>query len=443
MISIPIRPIWLRLVILLALSGVFGTLGWLLVRAAIGASISTYLGRNPNLTNTARLAGADSAARYAAQDPFVRWQRGATYLAVAAEEDTERLLPQAVAELREAARLSPADYRIWLALGRALDRSGATAEATTAFTRATQSAPNHFETQWSLGNHLLRADQRAAAFVALRAALRTRPVALPLIFDYAWNAFAGDGAAVIQALSADDATRNRYAGQFAAQLIQRQRLPEALALWRTSGAHSNAETLALIQSLASAGHFQAAFELWQAAKEPTWPPPDAGSQLANGSFEQNFDPQTTLPLLSWRATPNAGVLASLDQQQHAAGALSLRLRFDVADNQPLLLATQTAPVRPNTNYCLRFAVKTEALQSLSNVLVGVYDAANEQRLSVVTPPFANGTSDWTETKLSFTTKPETEAVTLRLQRLPCGEPPCPLTGRLWLDNFILTECQHP
>lgn len=436
MFSIPIRPVALRLALLLALVGMLGWLGWIISRAAVGDSIATYVERNPNLSNAARVAGADAAVKYAPNDPLVRWQRGGIYLTAAADEQAEAYLPTAVTDLREAARLSPADFRLWLTLGRALERNGALGEARAAFERAAQLAPNHFETQWSLGNHLLRAGDREAAFAALRAALRTRPAALPLIFDYAWNAYDGDTAATIKAL----APSNEMRGQLAATLITRNRVDEALALWRATAPHSTAETVKFVTALTQAGRFKAAAELWRSLNDTNLPRPDDGSLLANGGFEQNFDPATALPLFAWRVGSHPGVTVTLDQQTHAAGQLSLRFKFAVPENLTLILATQTVLVQPNKSYCLRFAARTEALQSLSTPLIGVVDAGDENRLRTATAPLPTGANDWKEIVLHFVTKAETEAMTVRVQRLPCAEPPCPLTGRLWLDNFKLVEC---
>lgn len=436
MIHLQIRPLALRLVLLLVLTACLGWLGWLNTRAAIGDSISNYAERSPDLSNEARLRSADTAATYATQDPLVRWKRGGIYLAVAADEQAEQLLPVASSELRSATQLSPNDYRLWLTYGRALERNGTLAEARAAFNRAVELAPQHFDPQWGLGNHLLRAGEPEAAFAALRKALRQRPAAMPLIFDYAWNVYEGNSRAIVEALADTHETRM----QLAALLSGRNRVEDALQLWRASGAPTPAETRQLAEALTNAGHFNAAYELWRAAKDDTLPPTDDASLLANGSFEQNFDPASTLPLLSWRSQPGKTVTVSLDQQTRAAGQMSLRFRFEQEENLTLILATQTAPVKPNTSYCLSFAARSEALQSLSTPLVSVVDAADNNRLSVTTLPLPNGTHVWQTTTIRFTTKPETEAVTVRVQRLPCAEPPCPLTGRLWLDDFKLAEC---
>ena len=109
----------------------------------------------------------------------------------------------------------------------------------------------------------------------------------------------------------------------------------------------------------------------------------------------------------------AGVAVTLDRLNHAAGKFGLRLRFENKDNPTLVLATQTVPVAPQTTYCLSFQYKTDSLQSLSTPVLSVQDAADEKRLAVSTSLFPNGTQDWQAATLRFTTKPETEAITVR------------------------------
>ena len=204
---IPIRLWPLRIGLLLALVALCGWFGLTLIRMALGDGLVTALQRAPNLAAKTRLATADDAAAYSPADPLVRWERGATYLAAANEEQNNAYAQTAVSELRAATALSPRDARIWLAYGKALARAGDNAEAKAALTRATELAPNHFDPHWTLGNHLLRAGERDAAFAALQTALRKRPAALPLVFEYAWSFYQGDAAAVIRALNPPPALR--------------------------------------------------------------------------------------------------------------------------------------------------------------------------------------------------------------------------------------------
>ena len=70
-------------------------------------------------------------------------------------------------------------------------------------------------------------------------------------------------------------------------------------------------------------------------------------------------------------------------------------------------------------------------------LVEVFDAADAKRMRAAAPSLPTGTNDWKDYQIDFTTAAATEAVTVRVQRPPCGEPPCPINGRLWLDAFAL------
>jgi len=67
------------------------------------------------------------------------------------------------------------------------------------------------------------------------------------------------------------------------------------------------------------------------------------------------------------------------------------------------------------------------------------DAADPGKLRATKEPLPNGTSDWREEQLKFTTSAKTEAVTVRFQRQPCPDPPCLLTGKVFFDAFKLNE----
>lgn len=431
MTTIPLRFLPLRILLLLLIAGALGWLIWFVVNLAIGDSLMTFVQRNPNLAVEARLAGADQAVQYAARDPLLRWQRGGVYLNAANEDLLEERLTVAVNDLRQAAQLRPEDYRVWLTLGRALDRNGATAEARGALARAVQLAPNHFDPHWWLGNHLLRTGERDAAFAALRLALKNRPSALPLVLDYAWNFYQGDGRAVAQALELPDEMKP----QLAAQLIVRGRVEDGLAIWRAAQSNS-AGARQVVEALIVAKRYAAAHEIWQAAPAAERPAADADSLLANGGFEQRLALNEAAPFLTWRIAPVGGVRVTLDRKEPRAGQQALRLSFDVPGNALLIAATQTVIVQGATAYRLSFAARTEELQSLSTPLVDVFDAADQARLAA-SNQLPLGTHAWKDYELEFKTTAKTEAVTVRIQRPPCAEPPCPLNGRVWLDDFKL------
>src|SRR5262249_43146997 len=105
--------------------------------------------------------------------------------------------------------------------------------------------------------------------------------------------------------------------------------------------------------------------------------------------------------------------------------------------------SQIVPVKPLTAYRLSFQVKIEDMESLGTPIIELYDPALELgvpgRVHAATPPLPNGDHDWQEYQLNLTTTSATQALKVRVGRLPCSEPPCPITGRIWLDDFKLVE----
>lgn len=433
--TIPFGPLPIRVLLLVVALAGFGWLIWFLGQSAIGDSFLTFVQRSPDLSWEARLQGADAAVRLDARDPLAHLGRGAIYLAAANEEQNEEQATTALEELRAATKLSPEDYRGWLALGRALDRDGELQQARAALERSISLAPQHFEPRWALGNHLLRAGDRRAAFEHLKIALAGRPSALPLVFDYAWEAFQGDGRAIASALAPSGESRT----QMIVLLIARDRPQDALDVWRETPAHTALEAQQVSSALFYAGKVAAANEVWNSTPMPDRPVPDADSLVSNGDFENPLSLDSKVPFLTWRISPVSGVKASLDRKQPNKGRQSLRFGFEVRENIPQTFLAQTVMVKPSTTYQLDYAFKTEELFGWSMLTLESVDAADPGRLRASNSPLPNGTNDWRAEQLKFTTSPKTEAVTVRFQRQPCPTPPCLLMGRVYFDAIKLTE----
>jgi hypothetical protein len=438
MVTISLRPVILRLSFLIFLAAGLGLLGWFIARAAIGDSFMTYVERSAVLSTEGKIEGADFALKFSPHDPLVRWQRGGVYFTAANEDLMDERLGVALDDLRQAARMSPEDYRVWLSLGRVLDRAGSTAEARAALDRALQLAPKHFDPHWALGNHLLRGGERDASFAQMRLALANRPSALPIVFDYAWAVYQGDGKAIAEALAPPAEVK----AQMISLLISRGEVEEGLAVWRQIDSPGLKDVQRVTESLVNAGRFAAAYDIWSRADIPDRPSADAHSLLANSSFEQTFASESKTPFYAWRTGRPAGVRVTLDRKEVIAGEQSLRVSFNVEENAAIILAAQTVPVEPKKRYCLSFFARTEELESLSTPLVELYDSADIKRARAATVPFPTRDNKWAENIISLETVADTEALTVRLLRPPCAESPCPISGAIWLDDFKLLECER-
>jgi len=435
MATISVRPIILRLLLLLAALAAFGVLSWLVASSAIGDAVMRAVERTPNLPPENKLQWADLAVGLANRDPLSHLGRGGVYLSAATEEQNGQFLATALEELRKASNMNPEDYRTWLALGRALDRGGIQDQARQALESSVKLAPSHFEPRWALGNHLLRIGERDAAFAQFRQALAGRQSALPLVFDYAWDSFNGDGRAIGSALALSGEARS----QMIALLVGRNRFNDAMSIWRETSNHSAAEAQQVSLALFHAGQMAAAYEVWNSVQMPDRPMPDAGSLLANGGFEKPLVIDSKMPFLTWRIVPMGGVKISLDRKAPQEGTQSLRIGFEIRENVPQTFFAQTVPVKPSTTYELSYAVKTEELNGWSMLTLEAIDAADAGRLRATNAPLPNKTTEWKEERVKFTTSAKTDAVTVRFQRQPCPDPPCLLTGRVLFDAFKLTE----
>ncbi|MGI8668982.1 MAG: tetratricopeptide repeat protein, partial [Aridibacter sp.] len=84
-------------------------------------------------------------------------------------------VPKSLGEYEKATSLSPNDYRLWLALGKARESSGDVKGAELALQRAIELAPNYAQVQWSYGNILLRQGKTKEAFVQIGKAVEEDP----------------------------------------------------------------------------------------------------------------------------------------------------------------------------------------------------------------------------------------------------------------------------
>lgn len=380
-----------------------------LCHRAIGSLLSanyiSFIERVNELSPESRMHATDMALLFSPNDPMVRYLRGNAYFIAAQEIYSDDLLNKALKDFKSAVTLSPNDFRFWLGYGRALEKSGKSDQAKRAFEKAVNLAPHYFDTQWALGNYLIREGENNTAFTHMNAALAVRPSTFPLVFDYAWNTFDGDVDAIIHAIPP----------------------PHHL-------------TYDFITMLINKGKWGKALEIWKSINQQHQPAIDKGSILSNGNFEAALTFNSEIPFNSWRVIPMQNDKISLDTNNAINGKNSLRIYFNDEGNNAHVIAQQIAPVNKKTTYCLSYYVKTEGLESLSTPKVELFDPADGKRAYAESPEVPTRNNGWNQHTFSLTTSPDTDVLMLRIERLPCSSSPCPITGRVWFDNFKLKEC---
>lgn len=419
---IDIRALYLRVLVLLPVAlAVAGA--WYATRWYVGNTMAEYA----PAVEEGGLDVAHKAEQLAPDDPLTHWTIASLEKSTFSPED-ERL---AVEHYREAARLSPNDYRLWLDLGRAQEASGDRAGGEQSLRRAVELAPYYSLPRWYLGNLLLREEKIDEAFAELRLAGNADVTLRPQIFNLAWHVYDQDAQSVLQAMGDSPSSR----ADLTNFLLGVNRIDDALKIWGGlkpgEKREQRAASEALMKKLLEAKRFTEALSVYNDYTEDE---PQRVEQILNGGFE--LDESGDNPF-GWQTVGERGVEVSFDEENPHGGRRSLRVNFGATSQVQFNNIKQLIVVEPSTSYRLEFYVRAENLKSLSTPLVAVLDAASGTWLGA-SQPLALGNSDWQLVKIDFKTPQHAQAVIISTARAAC--PPdnvCPIFGTVWYDDFNL------
>ncbi|HEY0545771.1 MAG TPA: tetratricopeptide repeat protein [Pyrinomonadaceae bacterium] len=415
----PLVRVPLIVTIALALFG-----AWFAARWYIGNTMADFA---PD-ADEGGIETARSAIGFAPGDPLV-------YLA-AANLEMSTLDPsrraEAVRLYEQSVRLSPNDYRLWLALGRAREQTGDSAGGEKALRRAIELAPAYAYPRWYLGNLLLRAGRTDEAFTELRRAAESNPAAFrPLIFDAAWNIYDKDVGAIEHVVGEGAGVR----AQLATFLATHQRAEDAVRLWKSlSAKEKQAERKTgedLFRALFDKKQYRAAQEL---ARDLGIESGESVGRFANGGFE-NVVSAPGASLFGWQINSVAQTEVAVDSGQHHSGVRSLRIIFDGFSRPGYYNITQLVVVEPATRYRFEGYVRTQDLKSGGTPLIEVVNTLDNKILGT-SQAFPLGRNDWQPVTIEFSTPADTEGIYVRTNRAFCGEV-CPIFGIIWYDDFNL------
>ena len=418
----PLARIVLLLTVVLAL-----TASWFVMRWYFGNTLAEYF--NPE---EARLQTARTAVSLAPSDPLTHWRLG--------DFIHKRLPPdqisQAVAEFERSVALSPNDYRYWTAWGQALEQAGDYEKSEKALREAVRLAPAYSFPRWHLGNLLMRQGRYDEAFSELRFASEANDELQPQLFGMAWQVYGTDFGAMQAAIG----TRPDVRAQFALYLIQRSRFDEGLRLWNTlsEGEKKTHRVVAdsVISYLITLKRFHNAAELWNQVAPGEAYKAQVG-QIIDASFENNVSHSPSF-LFGWQVPSIHQVQVGITPNTGHNSNRSLRMFFQVSSHLEPIAVTQLVPVHSNSAYSLNGYAKTKQLVSASTPGIIIEDAGDGAHLAT-SANLTAGDNDWSQISLSFKTGAKTEAVRLKIYRVPCGQenPVCPIFGTVWYDDFAL------
>jgi Flp pilus assembly protein TadD len=394
-------------------------LTWHTGRTGFASLLSTYAAR------TNQPAAADAAATLSPGDPEGHYIRGAVL-----EANDE--LAKAISEYTRAVALRPDDYVLWLALAHAAELNGETDQAILAAKAAVPLAPFYAQPHWQLGNILVRAGQRDEGFKELRLAGASDPTLFPIIIDLAWQLSRGDIQLVKQAIQPQSPESFKALADY---FMKRNKTNEAIEMLRAAGGEARPIRRQYLNELISGKQFREAHELWAI---------DHGGSAVYGlavivdpGFEQESDLDE--PGFGWRSESKSPSLSlSLDPDNPNEGHSSLRVEFKGDSDPGQKIVSQLVLLEPRARYQLEFAARTDNVISGGLPNIAVTDASDNVMLGqpVLLP---KQTDHWQHYRIDFSSREKTAAIQISLRREGCSTSPCPIFGRLWLDNFFLQK----
>jgi tetratricopeptide (TPR) repeat protein len=392
------------------------------------------IGLSRLFSDYAALTGTELAAAQAVQltpsDPEAHFTRGLV-------STNAGVLDEGIQEYERAVTLRPRDYYLWLVLADVRDQAGDQDGALAASREAVRLAPFYAQPRWQLGNMLFRAGHPDEAFAELRHAASSDPSLLPAVIDLAWGSSQQDVGAV-EAIIQPQTNAQRLA--LARFFARHDKTADAVRYFRASGDVSDKERGALLNDLFAAKRFRDAYDVWSSGHQSLVDENGKGvASVIDGGFEKMLNRDNAG--FGWQLSRDAtNVSFSIDDAEPHAGARSLRLDWKGDYNPAAPIISQLVLVEPKTHYRLRFAARGQEIVTGGLPLMLVKDASGkaEDRPMAQSKMLPQGTSPWNDYTLEFNTSNETSAILISLQR-NCAGGPCPIFGRLWLDDFSLQK----
>lgn len=375
---------------------------------------------------------AEAAVLLAPEDPQ-------SHYALAVLREKSFLLedvPRALESFERATALSPHDYRLWFALGRARDRSGDRDGAQRALRRALELAPGYAQVQWALGNVLLRQGKNEEAVSEIRRAVEgDKNLAAPAVTSL-WQVFEGDVARISRSLGDAPPVKAALAGF----LAREKRFDEAFRIWNELPAADQRTVYKpageeLFNALVAGKKFAAARQLQAQISENGTTAPE---KFTNGGFEAPLNPENK-NIFDWQIEAGAQPLVGLNNEQKRGGGQSLFFIFNSPTGKDFRQLSQTIVVAPNQSYTFQAFYRSELKTTAAAAALKweIVDAGSEKVLAATEAVAAN--ADWSPLTAKFTTGSETEAVRVRLARGGCASAVCPISGKIWFDDFSLEK----
>ena len=319
-------------------------------------------------------------------------------------------------EYEAAVRLNPYRTNHWLELSKYYEQQKDLDRSRLAMKMALERDPNYAQTHWAAANLYIRLNDLKSADFELRRTADVDVSYLTQILDLVWR-FYEDPERIMTTHVPNTHVANVTAlNYFVGQKSERG---AELAWSRLKTFNTKpAERLGYIDYLVSLGK---PHDAWNIFVFPSGP---ETSLFYNPSFE-------TVPInggFDWRFVTTENAEVRRDTTTSKTGLASWLVTFAGKENLDYSGVWHWVPLRKGRTYKLSFWMKTEGISTNEGMYIDVDGYASEKQI---------GTSYWQQFTIAFTAT--SDLATVRLRRVPSKKFDNLLKGKVWLDEFEVSE----
>lgn len=417
--SIKFEKKYLRVIIILsALAGVIFFL----------FSIKWYLAHTIS-TQSQYTDLAEWSISLAPDDPQTHYGAAILFEKTFLPEDLEKSL----AEYQKTAALTPNNYLAWLDVGKAFERAGNPELAEKSYRKAEQLAPNYANVKWTVGNFLLRMGNATEGFEKIRYAAETNNNYSNPFISIVRQSF--DGNIETTKSVVGDSIKLRSA--LAVFLAGEKKFDDSMNIWNSLPANEKITALkadgeAIYTQLIAGKRFLQALEIKSQTNEAK--NYEIG-KISNGGFETDIQTKND-GIFEWTIADGFHPQIGIDDQQKKDGTRSLVYIFNSDDGREYRRISQIVAVKSGMKYKLQFFYKS-ALKTNSTIKCEILNAFDGSLIAQTEA--VQAVSDWTIETVEFTVPENMQGIVLSLNRATCASAICPISGKIWLDGFNLSE----
>ena len=139
-------------------------------------------------------------------------------------------------------------------------------------------------------------------------------------------------------------------------------------------------------------------------------------------------------MFEWNIAGGTRPQINISSAQKKSGRQSLVVSFKTVNTKDFRSITQTVAVASGTDYSFSVFYKSQ-LETNGTLKWEIVDTLANKVIASTEAISTN--TDWEKLTTNFTVPEETEGIQIRLIRTGCKSTVCPISGKVWFDDFTI------